>query len=167
MGHEPNYTTASGSGCSHIVKFLRDALAFRHTATSVGNPHAHVAARGICFARLSQFQAPGLRLQLSSARLPVPPFLGVPEAHRTPATIFSTSIVPAFIAGQPKALPTSLRPHTRTPVITAKRRARRVSAAGRRPPSIVVASRRALGPLRQLPRETLLGSEAEKGPPRL
>ena len=112
MGHEPNYTTASRSGCSHIVKFLRDALAFRHTAVSVGNPHAHVAVRGICFARLSQCQAPGPRSQFSWARLPVPPFLCVPQAHRTPAAISSISIVPAFIAGQPKALPNVLQaPH--------------------------------------------------------
>ena len=167
MGHEPNYTTASRSGCSHIVKFLRDALAFRHTAVSVGSPHALHAARGICFARLSQFQASGPRSQLSSVRFPVPPFLGVPEAHRTPATISSTSIVPTFIAGQPKALSTSLRPQTRTPVITAKRRARRVSGAGRRPSSIVSRKRRGMGSFEAAARETGLGSEKEKGPPRL
>lgn len=43
MGHEPNYNTAPPSGGSSLVKFVRDALAFRNVSVCVGNPTPHGA----------------------------------------------------------------------------------------------------------------------------
>ena len=43
MGHEPNYNIAPRSGGSSLVKFVRDALAFRNASACVGNPTPHGA----------------------------------------------------------------------------------------------------------------------------